>query len=251
MPISDLIPGPGVSDRQLNHPDHPDHPDHPASRSSGPILAVTNGLHHVEQPRHLNTQRQCQHLPRHLTTQHTLPQLLVSGQAAFTVDQSVHETADWTLPWLSVIEHQEGSGDTSLLSNQYHVNPVADLSPEASTRHLSATTVPALTERSTTLSAQPGRTSDRVDVPPLEVTLQPFIRTLYEALAQPQLFCDCLVWDATGVAFIVNRVSPRLLQCVLPSVFGHTSLVSFGRQLSMLGFTMCSSSELADKLDVG
>jgi hypothetical protein len=245
MPISDLIPGPDVSGRQ------PDQFGHHASRSSGPTLAATDGLDCVEQPRHLNTQRQCQHLPRHLQAQHTLPQPLLSGQAAFAVEQSVHETADWTLPWLSMIDYQEGSADASLLNNQYHVNPVADLSLETSTRHLLATTVPTFTERSATLPGQPERSCDPGDPYPSEGLLQPFIKTMYEALAQPHLFCDCLVWDATGVAFIVNRVSPRLLQCVLPNMLGHTSLESFGRHLSMLGFTMCSSSALANKLDVG
>ncbi len=80
--------------------------------------------------------------------------------------------------------------------------------------------------------------------------LKPFIEKLYNILAQPASFRDCLVWDEAGTAFIVSHANPRLLQQVLPDAFGHSNLHSFTRQLNIYGFTRCTSAELLSKLDV-
>jgi len=80
--------------------------------------------------------------------------------------------------------------------------------------------------------------------------LKPFIEKLYNILAQPGSFRDCLVWDEGGTAFIVSHANPRLLQQVLPDAFGHSNLHSFTRQLNIYGFTRCTSAELLSKLDV-
>lgn len=80
--------------------------------------------------------------------------------------------------------------------------------------------------------------------------LKPFIEKLFNILAQPAAFRDCLVWDESGTAFIVSHANPRLLQQVLPDAFGHSNLHSFTRQLNIYGFTRCTSAELLSKLDV-
>lgn len=80
--------------------------------------------------------------------------------------------------------------------------------------------------------------------------LKPFIEKLFNILAQPASFRDCLVWDESGTAFIVSHANPRLLQQVLPDAFGHSNLHSFTRQLNIYGFTRCTSAELLSKLDV-
>ena len=96
------------------------------------------------------------------------------------------------------------------------------------------------------------RSSDTDTSPSLSsgARLQPFIKKLYNLLAQPTSFADCLVWDEAGTAFIVAHANQRLIQKDLPDAFSHSNLHSFTRQLNTYGFARCTAAELLSKLDV-
>lgn len=58
--------------------------------------------------------------------------------------------------------------------------------------------------------------------------VKPFIAKLNHLLGHPESYQDCIVWDSTGEAFIVNA-NKRFCDEVLPRLFGHRNLASFTR----------------------
>jgi hypothetical protein len=182
----------------------------------------------------------------------TSPQMLYSPQTTISQPQ---------MPW---------TGHTPIQSPQWLMNAHA---------HSSTPSVPSLVHAGTSSAVDSSRWTSAYNhpasagllpspygaVPPMgsqswdtdatsslssSARLKPFIEKLYNILAQPASFRDCLVWDEAGTAFIVSHANPRLLQQVLPDAFGHSNLHSFTRQLNIYGFTRCTSAELLSKLDV-
>ncbi|BGO94718.1 hypothetical protein NBRC10512_007334 [Rhodotorula toruloides] len=96
-----------------------------------------------------------------------------------------------------------------------------------------------------------GFEADNVVEGPIGLTprVKPFIAKLNHLLGNPESYQDCIVWDSTGEAFIVNA-NKRFCDEVLPRLFGHRNLASFTRQLNVYGFRRLSNSELMSRMDV-
>ncbi|GAA6052709.1 hypothetical protein NBRC10513_003438 [Rhodotorula toruloides] len=118
-----------------------------------------------------------------------------------------------------------------------------------------------------------GFEADSVVEGPIGLTprVKPFIAKLNHLLGHPESYQDCIVWDSTGEAFIVNA-NKRFCDEVLPRLFGHRNLASFTRQLNVrrelcastfpfseansarsqqvYGFRRLSNSELMSRIDV-